>query len=140
MAMDTRVRPTGHLLPYQPSYQVRPAPHSRFAVTLITVATALVGAVLFVGGLMLIAALFVMVSLVASVGRGGRRSRPRCHPQGGTAGGTAGGPAGPLPACVDRHHRPGIPAHRFDEPILKEPRPFPMDGWDFGIPTYGSTC
>ena len=38
---------------------------SKFAVTMITVGTALVGAVLFVGGLMLIAALFVMVSLAA---------------------------------------------------------------------------
>ena len=85
MAMDTRVRPTGHLLPYQPSYQVRPAPHSRFAVTLITVATALVGAVLFVGGLMLIAALFVMVSLVAllaAVVRGTAHAvTPRAEPQ-----------------------------------------------------------
>jgi ABC-type Na+ efflux pump permease subunit len=40
-------------------------PGSKFAVTLITMATALIGAVLFVGGLVLFASVFVMVSMAA---------------------------------------------------------------------------
>ncbi len=64
MAVDTTARPTGQRTPLQP-LRGPSVTGSKFAVTMITVGTALVGAVLFVGGLILIAAVFVMVSLAA---------------------------------------------------------------------------
>ncbi len=64
MAVDTTAQPTGQRVPLPP-LQGPSVTGPKFAVTMITVGTALVGAVLFVGGLMLIAAVFVMVSLAA---------------------------------------------------------------------------
>jgi predicted lipid-binding transport protein (Tim44 family) len=49
----------------RPPYQDQSVAGSSFAVTTVTVLTAAVGAILFIGGLMLIAALFVMASLAA---------------------------------------------------------------------------
>jgi len=64
MAVDTMEQPTGQRVRFQP-LQDPSVTGSKFAVDLITVGTALVGAVLFVGGLILIAAVFVIVSLAA---------------------------------------------------------------------------
>ncbi len=64
MPVDTATRLTRPPLPAHPTAR---DPGSSFAVTITTVMTALIGAVLFVSGLMLIAALFVVASLTALI-------------------------------------------------------------------------